>query len=90
MSTSVCRALRHDGSLNAGTPLEMASTPVTAAPPEANACSTTYKPAPMRRPSPALPCGMFPSTKSPTTGRVPVLSFQNPMPSRTNMLTMKK
>ena len=46
MSTSVCRAFRHDGSLNAGTPLEMASTPVTAAPPEANACSTTYKPAP--------------------------------------------
>ena len=40
MITSVLRALRHAGSLNAGTPLEIASTPVTAAPPEANACST--------------------------------------------------
>ena len=41
MTTRVVRAFFHDGSLNAGTPLEMASTPVTAAPPEAKACSTT-------------------------------------------------
>ena len=41
MITSVMRAFFHDGSLNAGTPLEIASTPVTAAPPDANACSTT-------------------------------------------------
>ena len=37
MMTSVVRALRHAGSLKAGTPFEMASTPVTAAPPEAKA-----------------------------------------------------
>ncbi len=36
---SVVLALRHSGGLNAGTPLEIASTPVTAAPPEANALS---------------------------------------------------
>ncbi|GIU98971.1 MAG: hypothetical protein KatS3mg014_0587 [Actinomycetota bacterium] len=37
---SVVRALRHSGGRNAGIPLEMASTPVTAAPPEAKAWST--------------------------------------------------
>ena len=41
MITSVCRALRHSGLRNAGTPFEIASTPVTAAPPEANAWSTS-------------------------------------------------
>ncbi len=44
MMTSVWRAFFHDGSLNAGTPLEMASTPVTAAPPEAKACRTRNQP----------------------------------------------
>ena len=37
MSTRVWRACFQAGSRNAGTPLEMASTPVTAEPPEANA-----------------------------------------------------
>ncbi len=46
MMTSVVRAFFHAGSLNAGTPLEIASTPVTAAPPEAKACSTTNRAAP--------------------------------------------
>ena len=46
MTTSVVRAFFHDGSLKAGTPLEMASTPVTAAPPEAKAWSTTKSVAP--------------------------------------------
>jgi hypothetical protein len=41
MITSVIRAFFHEGSLNAGTPFEIASTPVTAAPPDANACRTT-------------------------------------------------
>ena len=36
MTTRVERAFFHSGFLNAGTPLEIASTPVTAAPPEAN------------------------------------------------------
>ena len=55
MTTSVVRALRHSGGRKAGTPLEMASTPVTAAPPEAKACSTTNRAAPMKSPSPAEP-----------------------------------
>ena len=41
MITRVCRACFHAGSLKAGTPLEMASTPVTAEPPEANALAST-------------------------------------------------
>ncbi len=41
MTTSVSRACLASGALNAGTPLEMASTPVMAAPPEAKACSTS-------------------------------------------------
>ena len=41
MSTRVWRALRQAGSWKAGTPLEIASTPVTAAPPEAKALAST-------------------------------------------------
>src|SRR6266513_1484465 len=37
--TNVIWALRHSGLRNAGTPFEIASTPVTAAPPDANALS---------------------------------------------------
>ena len=40
ITTRVWRAFFHSGFLNAGTPLEIASTPVTAAPPDANAWST--------------------------------------------------
>src|SRR5262245_38485931 len=42
MTTSVVRAFFHSGLRKAGTPFEIASTPVTAAPPDANACSTQY------------------------------------------------
>ena len=49
------RAFFHAGSWKAGTPLEMASTPVTAAPPEAKARSTTNSAAPMNSPSPGVP-----------------------------------
>ncbi len=41
MTTRVSRACLASGALKAGTPLEMASTPVMAAPPEAKACSTS-------------------------------------------------
>src|SRR3989442_15651257 len=41
---SVVRALRHSGGRKAGTPLEIASTPVTAAPPEAKALRMTNRP----------------------------------------------
>ncbi len=46
MITSVLRAFSHSGRRKAVTPLEMASTPVTAAPPEAKALRTTNRPAP--------------------------------------------
>ena len=46
MMTSVVRAFFHAGLRNAGTPFEIASTPVTAAPPDANACRTTASDAP--------------------------------------------
>ena len=44
MITSVVRAFFHSGFLNAVTPFEIASTPVTAAPPDAKACRTTNEP----------------------------------------------
>ena len=40
-ATRVCLACFHSTGLNAGTPLEIASTPVIAVLPEANACSAT-------------------------------------------------
>src|SRR5205807_3502509 len=40
MMVSVRRALRHSGGLNAGTPSLIASTPVSALEPDANACRT--------------------------------------------------
>ena len=46
MITSVCRAFFHAGSRKAGTPFEIASTPVTAEPPEAKALASTYAVAP--------------------------------------------
>ena len=44
--TNVVRAFLHCGARKAGTPSEMASTPVTAAPPDANARSTMKNDAP--------------------------------------------
>ena len=52
MITSVLRAFFHAGGRNAGTPLEIASTPVTAAPPEPNALSTMKTVAPISNPLP--------------------------------------
>ena len=46
ITTNVELAFFAAGSLKAGTPLEMASTPVTAAPPDAKAWSTTNNVAP--------------------------------------------
>ena len=55
MTTRVLRAFFHSGFLKAGTPFEIASTPVTAAPPDANAFSTMYNAAPISRPSAGMP-----------------------------------
>jgi len=44
IAMSVRRAFWASGRLNAGTPLEIASTPVSAVQPDANACSTSSTP----------------------------------------------
>jgi len=78
----VVRAFRHSGGLKAGTPFEMASTPVTAAPPDAKACRMRK-----RLIAPAV------SATSGGTGsgcRSPASAFIMPMPSSTNIITMKK
>ncbi len=70
MATSVPAALRLLGSRNAGTPFEMASTPVSAVHPEANARSTRKTPtAPpvsetLRRPRWALSAVIPPPSSS--------------------------
>ena len=93
MITSVVRAFFHAGSRNAGTPFEIASTPVTAAPPEANAVQDDEERGaheePGRRTLPSC-------THAVGVGRV--LDGQAagddlarcPTPSSTTMLTMKK
>ena len=91
MSTRVWRAFRHAGRRKAGTPFEMASTPVTAAPPEAKACRTTNTLAPMSSPwPPSLPNSIIPSSGCPTARRSPVKNRVRPTPSSTTMLSMKK
>ena len=50
MTISVVRAFFHSGFLKAGTPLEMASTPVIAAPPDAKAWSRRKMPHRARQP----------------------------------------
>ena len=91
MITSVCRAFFQAGCLNAGTPLEIASTPVTAAPPEAKAWSTSKSLTPSSSPTPvAVPQWIWPSTRAVYSGRSPEMYFTSPRPSRTPMLTMKK
>src|SRR5690242_19420087 len=85
MKTSVCCAFFQAGFLNAGTPLEIASTPVTAAHPDANACSMTYAPAPKNTaPSIFLPNGIIPGL----CGTVPkwcVASWYAPHPMSPTM-----
>ena len=55
MITSVMRALRDSGWRKTLTPLEMASVPVSAEPPEANAFITMNTDAPRSRPCPGVP-----------------------------------
>src|SRR5262249_2928222 len=92
MTTRVLRAFFHAGGLNAGTPLEIASTPVTAAPPDPNALSTTKTVAPRSSPLP----GGGPRPGMPATpgggpcGSEDVTPRTMPTPIRMNMLTMKK
>ena len=79
---SVVRALRHSGGLKAGTPFEIASTPVTAAPPEAKACRIRNRPiAPVVS---ATSGGMGSGCRS------PISPLTIPMPRSRNIMTMKK
>ncbi len=55
MITSVMRAFRDSGGRKTLTPLEMASVPVSAEPPEANAFITMNTDAPRSRPLPGVP-----------------------------------
>ena len=92
MMTSVWRAFFHAGSLKAGTPLEMASTPVTAAPPEANALSTTKRPAPKS----SVPGGRrvadlhAPSTGVVSGARSPATTLTMPHAEQDAIIAMKK
>src|SRR4051794_28821826 len=91
MTTSVLRAFFHSGLRNAGTPFDTASTPVTAAPPEANACMTTY-PTPNEANSAVVGCapnGIMPAACG-ILWRCPTDSWYMPHTIRTPMLPMKK
>ena len=90
MMTSVVRAFFHAGFLKAGTPFEIASTPVTAAPPEAKACITTNSVAPSRIPLPCWPKWTTPAALCDACGSPPFISWKSPQPRSTTMLTMKK
>ena len=79
---SVVLAFLHSGGRKAGTPFEMASTPVTAAPPDANAWSTTKS---VTTPVPRLASAGMGSGCSP-----PVSDRNSPNPSNANIITMKK
>jgi hypothetical protein len=78
----VVRAFFHSGGLNAGTPLEIASTPVTAAPPDANACRIRKM---LMAPAVFATSGGIGSGCNP-----PVKVRKMPMPSSENIITMKK
>ena len=79
---SVVRAFSHSGGLKAGTPFEIASTPVTAAPPDANACRIRNRPiAPVVS---ATSGGTGSGCRSPASART------IPVPRSTNIITMKK
>ena len=90
MTTSVERAFFHSGRRKAGTPLEIASTPVTAAPPDAKARRTTNSVAPISSPLPAWPTGIMPGLSMACGGRWPNAMRAKPTASRATIDTMKK
>ena len=78
---SVVLAFFHSGGRNAGTPFEMASTPVTAAPPDAKACRIRNS-------------EMGPVVRMTSVGgtgcRPPVSARKSPRPRRASIIAMKK
>ena len=82
---SVVRAFFHSGCLNAGTPLEIASTPVTAAPPDANAFRMIQT---ASRPVTGGTFGI--GNCDACDGRVPPTIFAMPTPIMRIIIKMKK
>ena len=78
MITSVMRALRDSGDRKTLTPLEMASVPVSAEPPEANAFITTNSDAPSSRPCPGVPTEIAPAWCSEWGWRSPRTALTEP------------
>ena len=90
MITSVMRALRDSGARNTLTPLEMASVPVSADPPEAKAFMTMNTDAPRSRPWPGVPADTAPAWCSEWGWRSPRMALTEPTTIRSAMLAMKK
>src|SRR5512132_3563281 len=81
----VAIAFLHSGGLKAGTPLEIASTPVTAAPPDANARSTRKT-----RARPEIDSVGGTGNCEGDSGSVPVKRRKNDTPRRTIIINRKK
>ena len=94
MMTSVNRALRLVGSRKAPTPLEMASRPVSDAPPLAKARRMTMKVAPYSHPDPVWPKLMIGLDGVPAgmawACRLPMASRKYPATTTNPRLKMKK
>ena len=90
MSTSVMRALRASGTRKMLTPLEMASVPVSAEPPEANAFMTTNSDAPTNSPLPGEPADTAPAWWRVWACSSPMMALTAPTPIKSAMLAMKK
>ena len=90
MITSVMRALRDSGGRKTLTPLEMASVPVSAEPPEAKAFITMNTDAPRSRPCPGVPIETAPAWCSEWGWRSPRTALTEPTMMSTAMLAMKK
>ena len=88
--TSVMRALRDSGGRKMLTPLEMASVPVSAEPPEANAFITMNTDAPRSSPLPGLPTDTAPAWWSEWACRSPRTALTEPTMMSSAMLAMKK
>jgi len=80
----VWRALRHSTGRNAGTPLEIASTPVIAVLPDANACRATNSGTPASRPAPPVE-----PTIAGALWRDPVASRTTPITIMVRIVAMK-
>ena len=77
MATSVLAAFCDFGGRKALTPFEIASTPVSAAAPEAKARSTTR--------TPTVPTPVASGSGVVATGQLPARHFPTPVPTRTYM-----